>query len=160
MTDDRPVDVSNTPQRLRGLPSWLLAQADLRTRGNVARALAEEGLHRPHYAVLACLCDQEGQSQAQLCRRLYIDGSDMVALLADLERLELVERRRDPADARRKLVYRTAAGRDRQAHLDRVVWQGNDELLAPLDPAERGELIRLLTKVVTGSVGQAAGQAG
>lgn len=43
------------PERLRRLPTWLVAQTARRGQRLVEEALAEEGVRRQHYVVLTAL---------------------------------------------------------------------------------------------------------
>jgi DNA-binding MarR family transcriptional regulator len=133
--------------RLDRLPSRLLGQAALRADRLVAAALAEEGVRRHHYAVLATLADHGPASQAELGRRLWIDRSDMHAVLADLERAGLVSRERDAADRRRNVVAATPAAEPALERLDARVAEAQAALLAPLDAAERAQLLDLLARL-------------
>jgi DNA-binding MarR family transcriptional regulator len=134
--------------RLARLPSRLLGQASLQAERLVAGALADEGVRRHHYAVLATLADHGPASQAELGRRLWIDRSDMHGVLADLERAGLVTRERDPADRRRNVVAVTPAAAPALARFAARVAAAQEALLSPLDAAERDELIRLLERLV------------
>jgi DNA-binding MarR family transcriptional regulator len=134
--------------RLARLPSRLLGQAALRADRLVAAALAQEGVRRHHYAVLATLADHGPASQAELGRRLWIDRSDMHAVLADLEAAGLVSRQRDADDRRRNVVAVTAAAAPALARLDARVAAAQEELLAALDGAQREQLLDLLGRVV------------
>jgi DNA-binding MarR family transcriptional regulator len=145
--------------RLDRLPSRLLGQAALRADRLVADALAEEGVRRHHYAVLATLADHGPASQAELGRRLWIDRSDMHAVLADLERAGLVTRERDAADRRRNVVAVTAAAAPALERLDARVAAAQEELLGALDGAEREQLLNALARLVAGG-DRAAGAAG
>jgi DNA-binding MarR family transcriptional regulator len=60
----------------------------------------------------------------------------------------MVERTPDPADRRRNIVTITSAGRAHLRRLDQLLAGVQDELLAPLSLAERGQLIRLLTRIL------------
>jgi DNA-binding MarR family transcriptional regulator len=142
------VEIESAPARLRELPSWLISQAALRAQRVGARALAEAGAHRTHYAVLAALDEFGPASQAALGRRCGIDPSDMVALMSVLTGDGLVERATDPADRRRNLVSITRAGRRRLVQLDATVAGAQDELLEPLSKADRARLATLLTRIV------------
>jgi DNA-binding MarR family transcriptional regulator len=142
------VDPDTAPERLRGLPSWLLGQAALAAQRQVGERLAAAGAHRSHYAVLAALEEQGPASQADLGRRIGLDRSDVVALLDDLTGRSLVRREPDPGDRRRNVVSITAAGRRQLHRLDEVVAAAQDALLTGLSPRERTQLVRLLVRVI------------
>jgi DNA-binding MarR family transcriptional regulator len=137
----------DAPERLARLPSRLVGQVSLQADRLVAAALAEEGLRRHHYAVLAALAEHGPASQAELGRRLWIDRKDLHAVVADLERAGLVSRARDPADRRRNVVAVTPAAGDALERLDARVAAAQETLLAPLDSPERAELLRLLGRL-------------
>ena len=101
-----------------------------------------------HYRLLAALADDGPASQAELGRRTGIDRSDVVAALNELADQQLIERSPDPADRRRNVITVTPAAERRLAHLDGVLAQIQEELCAPLSPAEREQLVGLLTRIV------------
>jgi DNA-binding MarR family transcriptional regulator len=136
------------PARLWALPSWLVARTALHASRVVTERLAAAGVKRKHFSVLVTLDEGGPASQAALGRRLALDRSDLHAIVADLERDGLIDRRRDPGDARRNLVRLTSKGRVALKRLDARVQAAQDDLLAPLSAAERRELTRLLTRVV------------
>jgi DNA-binding MarR family transcriptional regulator len=138
------------PQRLRRLPSWLASELARRGQRLVAEALSEEaGARRQHFAVLASLHEQGPASQAALGRRLWIDRSDLHALLGELERDGLVARVRDDRDRRRNVVTLTSAGAAALKRLDKRIDAAQNALLEPLSAADRRELVRLLERVIT-----------
>jgi DNA-binding MarR family transcriptional regulator len=141
-------DEYDPPSRVRGLPSWLVAQVARRSQVLVEDALAQDGTRRQHYVVLASLAEQGQASQADLGRRLWIDRSDLHAILNDLEQRGWVARVRDDQDRRRNVVTLTRPGRAALARLDRRVQAAQDALLAPLPADERSELLRLLDRVI------------
>jgi len=136
------------PDRIRRLTSWLTGQLAGTGAALVADALTAEGLRRQHFTVLSALAERGAASQAALGRRLLIDRSDMHALLSELERDGLIARVRDPSDRRRMLVELTPAGARALKRLDRRIDAAQDALVAPLSPADRRELQRLLTVLV------------
>ncbi len=136
------------PPRLRSLPTWLTAQVARRGQELVAESLAQAGARRQHYTVLTSLSEQGHASQAELGRRLWIDRSDLHALLNELEREGFVARKRDHSDRRRNVVTLTQAGEKALALLDRRIEDAQAVLLQPLSVAERDELRRLLTKLL------------
>jgi DNA-binding MarR family transcriptional regulator len=139
------------PRRLRRLPSWLAAQVARRAQRLVSEALAEEGVRRQHFTVLTSLAEQGAASQAELGRRLWIDRSDLHAILNELERGGLVKRIRDEQDRRRNLVTLTPSGTATLKRLERRVEAAQNALLKPLSAAERRELRRLLEQVLDGA---------
>jgi MarR family transcriptional regulator, lower aerobic nicotinate degradation pathway regulator len=136
------------PLRLQRLPSWQVAQVARRAQRLVEGGLAQEGARRQHFVVLTSLAEQGPASQAALGRRLWIDRSDLHAILNDLEGDGLVARVRDETDRRRNVVELTRAGKAALRRLDKRVDAAQDALLAPLAAAERRELCRLLERVV------------
>ena len=136
------------PARVRAKTSWLLNQAALPANRLVAAELAAADGGRHHYVLLAALAEGGPASQADLGRRTTIDRSDIVAALNELAERGLVERSPDPADRRRNVITLTAAGRRQLHKLDRLLDRAQDDLLAPLSPAERQQLVHLLTRVV------------
>jgi DNA-binding MarR family transcriptional regulator len=88
-------------------------------------------------------------TQHGLCKRTGMDPSSMVATIDDLERRGLVERRAHPSDRRAYALHVTDAGREILAAGREVVQAVQDELLAPLDEAEREQLRGLLLRLVT-----------
>ncbi len=132
---------------MRTLPSWLLGQAARRAHDLVTDALVDEDLGRQHYTVLASLAEHGQASQADLGRRLWLDRSDMHAIISLLERRGLIERNPDPTDQRRKVVTITTAGRRTLNQLRNTIQTAQDQILAPLDKGEREQLVALLARI-------------
>jgi MarR family transcriptional regulator, lower aerobic nicotinate degradation pathway regulator len=138
----------NPPRRLRQMPSWLASEVARQGQRLVAEALSEEGVRRQHFAVLASLEEQGPASQADLGRRLWIDRSDLHALLGELEAERLIARVRDAEDRRRNVVTLTTAGEAALKRLTERVQHAQAELLRPLPAADRRTLRRLLEQLV------------
>jgi DNA-binding MarR family transcriptional regulator len=136
------------PSRLRRLPSWLTSQVARRAERLVSEALAQEGARRQHFVVLTSLAEQGPSSQAALGRRLWIDRSDLHAILNELERQDLIARARDQQDGRRNVVTLTPAGKAALSRLDKRVDAAQSALLRPLAESDRHELTRLLEQLV------------
>ena len=139
----------DSPARLRKLPSWLSAQVAHSGARLVNEALGEVGMRRHHFAVLTALAEAGATSQAELGRRLWIDRSDLHAVLNELERRDWIARVRDARDRRRNLVELTPSGAETLRDLDARVDAAQDALLAPLSASERRQLVALLTRLVT-----------
>ncbi|MGI5401331.1 MarR family winged helix-turn-helix transcriptional regulator [Streptomyces sp. CA-135486] len=143
--DDRAL---KTPDRLRRRASRLLSQLTMRSDRLITEGLARANARKWHYAVLASLQEYGPGSQAELSRRSGIYRSDMVGVLNELAERDLVERAPDPDDRRRNIITISARGRRSLPRLDKVLDDLHDELLAPLSPAERDQLVQLLTRLL------------
>ncbi|GIG90318.1 MarR family winged helix-turn-helix transcriptional regulator [Plantactinospora endophytica] len=136
------------PERLTRLPSWLLTQTARHAHRLVSDGFADIGSRGYHYRLLLTLDEVGPTSQADLGRRSGIHLSDVVAAINDLAARQFVERSPDPADRRRNVITLTPTGRRQLRRLEQRVDQIQDDLLAPLDPAERDQLTRLLSRLL------------
>ena len=136
------------PPSLLGLTTYLMSKAGKAARGRLAVRLAADGLRMWHMAVLAALADFGPHAQRDLSARLGIDPSDVVKVLDELSAPGFVHRARDPADRRRVTVTITAGGQRELTRLTREARAIQDEILAPLDAAERAQLHDLLTRIL------------
>ncbi|MER7545032.1 MarR family transcriptional regulator [Spirillospora sp. NPDC127506] len=138
---------ARTPERLRHAPSWLINLVSAHSHRLVAARFAAAGARGYHFRLLAALDEHGPSSQAALGRNTGIDRSDVVAALNELAAKGLVERSPDPSDRRRNIVTLTADGSRHLSELEKVLAGIQDELLAPLSPEEREQLIGLLTRL-------------
>lgn len=140
--DDAP------PSRLRELPTWLIGQTSVHSHRLLAEGLAAADSRGYHYRLLAALEEYGPASQAALGRRTGVDRSDVVAVLNDLAARRFIERSPDPGDRRRNIVTITESGTAHLRHLDDLLSDVQDKLLAPLSPPERRQLIDLLSRLL------------
>lgn len=140
--------MSTAPVRLRSKASWLVNQAATVAHRLAMDEFARSGARRYHYGILAAIDENGPSSQATLSRSTGIDRSDVVAVINELADAGHVERAPDPADGRRNLITLTGTGTQRLQHLEDQVRATQDVFLAPLDPAEREQLTRLLARLV------------
>ncbi|WP_433164830.1 MarR family winged helix-turn-helix transcriptional regulator [Kribbella sp. CA-247076] len=138
-----------TPTVLLQTPSWLLTQSAAHAHRIVTEAFAAGGARAYHFRLLATLVEFGPDSQAALGRHTGIDRSDVVAALNELAADGYVERTPDPADGRRNIITLTASGRRHHKRLAGLVERAQDEIFAPLSPADRARLTTLLTRLLT-----------
>ncbi|WP_250562201.1 MarR family winged helix-turn-helix transcriptional regulator [Sphaerisporangium fuscum] len=141
-------DERGAPARLRNLPTRLLSLVAMQSDRVVSEGLAVADSRKWHYAVLATLREAGPVSQAELSRRTGIYRSDIVAVINELTERDLVERAPDPADRRRNVITLTPRGDGHLDRLDELLAALQDEVLAPLTPAERDQLTGLLTRLL------------
>ena len=77
----------------------------------VAERLRRIGVSIPQCDILTTLTEEEGVSQQELAKRLYVTKGNISGLLDRLETAGLVERREAAADRRQYSIYLTEAGR-------------------------------------------------
>jgi DNA-binding MarR family transcriptional regulator len=86
-----------------------------RAGARIAAAFGEEvrplGATLPMWRVLAALRERDGRRMGDLSATTSIEVSTLTRLVDQMERRELVVRRRDPEDARAVVLHVTAAGK-------------------------------------------------
>ncbi|MBA2949372.1 MarR family winged helix-turn-helix transcriptional regulator [Streptomyces himalayensis] len=135
---------------MRGLHAdtgYLLYRLGLRSGQLFNGFLQESGLRLRHYALLRFLATAEGALQRELSARLGYDPSAIVGLVDDLERAGFVERRPSPDDRRSRIVVLTDDGRTFLRNTDEAGLRVTNDLVQPLDPAERETLHALLLRI-------------
>ena len=136
------------PAVLTQKPSWLVSEVSRVAHRLLTGKLATVGSRGYHYRLLAALREFGPASQAKLGRRTGMDRSDVVAAVNELVGRGLADRSPDPADGRRNIITITPAGTAHLRRLEELLEDVQNELLAPLSPAERQQLIHLLTRVL------------
>jgi DNA-binding MarR family transcriptional regulator len=136
------------PATLMAKPSWLISEVSRLAHPLITDKLATAGSRGYHYRLLAALQEFGPASQASLGRRTAMDRSDVAAAINELVSSGLARRAPDPADRRRNVISITPAGTAHLRRLEDLLADVQDELLTPLTPAERQQLIRLLSRIV------------
>ncbi|TWD81340.1 DNA-binding MarR family transcriptional regulator [Kribbella amoyensis] len=140
-------------ETLLGTTTFVLHRVAVAGRRAIAERLAvRPGLTLWEYAALAELDERGPVAQNVVAEALGLDPSDVVKLMDELLTAQLVTRDRDAEDRRRYRIALTAKGRRSLATGHDVVRKVEEATLAPLSPAERSTLHRLVSKVHTNSV--------
>jgi MarR family transcriptional regulator, lower aerobic nicotinate degradation pathway regulator len=111
--------------------------------------LVDAGFRPPCIGALLVIAARQPLSQRELSDHLWLDPSDLVAVIDILERADFVSRRRDPNDRRRQSLTITPDGRKAAARLDELLRGIDDEVLGPMEAHDRQVLRRLLEGVVS-----------
>ncbi|WP_211323331.1 MarR family winged helix-turn-helix transcriptional regulator [Amycolatopsis palatopharyngis] len=90
----------------------------------------------------------DGTNPKDLARSALITSGAMTARLDRLERLGLVERRGDPGDRRGVLVRLTERGEQLAERALAAVLAADEEILEPLDSAQRDTLADMLKRLL------------
>jgi DNA-binding MarR family transcriptional regulator len=137
------------PAALSDRLGFLLGRAHLAQRSIVERALASLGLGAKAFGALSVLAAEGPLSQQRLGERQGIDRTTMVAVVDELEREGLVERRRNPRDRRAYSLHATAKGRRVLGKAGEAAKRAEDEFLAPIPARDRRRLKELLRTLIS-----------
>lgn len=109
--------------------------------------LAPLGLEPAHFGILSHLAAVDGRSQQELADLLKVHRNAMVGLVDELEERGLVRRAKHPTDRRAHAVHLTARARWALAAAEAEAEAIENEILAPLDDAERAHLVQQLRRL-------------
>jgi DNA-binding MarR family transcriptional regulator len=115
-------------------------------------ALEPTGLRPRHVLALTILRDHGSLTQGALGDALRLDPANLVGLLNELERLALLERRRDPEDRRRHIVELSPAGHTALAGAESALASVQADVLSGLDEEQRCALHALLVRAAAKQV--------
>jgi DNA-binding MarR family transcriptional regulator len=102
------------------------------------------------FALMRAVSASDGAPQNALAERLHISPSWMVAVVDDLERRELLERRPHERDRRVRTLHLTAAGTKLLRQAERSARQFDGRVTEPLSEPELEQLLELLQRVAVG----------
>lgn len=131
----------------RGQPAFLLSQLGAHAATKFAERMSALQLAPADVGILRLLRTAAGISQQELSARLQIHPSRLVAILDNLERLQLLERKPNPTDRRLYSLHLTKAGGETLQRVGKVAREHQDTLLAALSSEERSILTEMLLKV-------------
>lgn len=138
-----PVDTSY----LEGLIGYNARRAALAVIAVFMERMAPYQLKPVEFSVLSLVAHNPGITSSQLCASLGILAPNLVAIVAALEKRDLITREPHPRDGRALGLHLTAAGRQFAQDAERTATQLEAEVAARLSATESRTLIRLLKKV-------------
>ena len=97
--------------------------------------------------MLLRLAANQGRSQQAIAEMIGVNATRMVFLVDELEKLGLVERRRNPADRRSHALYLTSAGTAIVDRVRAIAAEHEAALSAGLTAREQEQLIGLLRRI-------------
>jgi DNA-binding MarR family transcriptional regulator len=127
--------------------SFLLVQLGLHGARRFGERLAPLGLEQRHAGMLIRLAANQGRSQQAIAEMIGVNATRMVFLVDELEKLGLVERRRNPADRRSHALYLTDQGLATVGQVRAITAEHEAEFGTGLTEAQRAELVSLLRVV-------------
>jgi DNA-binding MarR family transcriptional regulator len=122
------------------LAGWIGSEMD--------RALEFTRLKTRHYSVLSILTYSGPWSQLAVGQKLRIDRATMVAVVDDLERLGLVERKRSLEDRRNYDLQLTDAGRETVKAAETAITTLETQLFAPLSKTQQTQMHAMISSLL------------
>lgn len=132
---------------LRRYAGYGMKRAFNAVQTDVNAVLAPLGLRMITFSALAVIVDNPGLRQSQLAEILVMERPNLVVVVDELERAELITRERPPEDRRAYALSATLSGR---RLLDRALAAVDDHerrMTAGLSEEERQALIRALARI-------------
>lgn len=102
------------------------------------------------FALLRAVAASDGEAQNALAEQLHISPSWMVAIVDDLERRGLLERKPHARDRRVRNLHLTAAGKKLLRQAERLAEGFDRKVSAPLKEPETRQLVDLLDRIAAG----------
>jgi MarR family transcriptional regulator, lower aerobic nicotinate degradation pathway regulator len=125
-------------------PGFLLRRSHQISAAVFESACAGVGLTQAQYGAMAVLSSEPGIDQSRLARALAFDKVTVLRVLRGLEERGLVVREVSANSRRHMAVHLTAAGKRLLKKAEGPVREAYERLMAPLDEAQRKQLVALL----------------
>jgi DNA-binding MarR family transcriptional regulator len=127
--------------------AFLLAQVGALGARRFAERVAKVGLTPPDAGLLRKIASDPGVSQRALANHLGVMPSRMVALVDELEKRKIVERRRSTEDRRNYALHLTERGYKVLAELSQIALEHEESLCAALTAEEKIQLRDLCWRI-------------
>lgn len=132
---------------LEGLVGYNARRATLVIVDAFLRNMAVYGLKPVEFSVLSLIAHNPGITSRQLCSTLNIQPPNLVGMINQLQRRELITRRPHPHDGRAMGLHLTPAGRKLVKQAELTASELEDAATSRLSQAERKTLMQLLRKI-------------
>lgn len=114
----------------------------------LAAELARAGIAFKHYYYLRALFETDGIAQSELSERVGVDPTTVVTVVDTLVRQKLVERRKDPTDRRKALIFLTPKGRALRRPLRSAIAAAHAGALTGISSADLATFRRVALRVI------------
>ena len=141
--------------RLYARPGFLLRRAHQISAGVFEDECRSVGLTPAQFGVLSVLRASPGLDQSSLARALGFDKVTVLRVLRGLETRGLIARAPAPASRRNLAISLSHAGLDLLKQAQEPAERAYDRLMAPLNAAQRAQLVDLLKLLTAGLEGEA-----
>ena len=126
------------------LPGHLIRRSKQKSTAAFMEAFAALDITPIQYAVLRVLQMRPGLDRSELCELVGLDNSTIGGVIARLKSRKLLSQR---TEGRRHLITPTQAAASLLARMSKAMPEVQAAILHPLTVRERGQLVRLLSKL-------------
>jgi len=130
------------------MSGYLIKRAQAALHVCLEEIVSAHGLGIAQFVVLSFLAETPGLANADLARRAFVTPQSMNEVLKQLESTGLVERRRNPTNARILNTYLTRTGTKKWSATSSQVRELEARLLRGLTSDERQNLNRALLTII------------
>lgn len=139
---------------LREFTGYNMKRAFIIMQADVTRALQPFELRMVTYSALCMIGDNPGLSQSQLAASLAIERPNLVVIVDELERRDLISRDRVPTDRRTYALRLTSEGARLLAKATDAVRAHERKMTAEVSSEEAKVLIAALRKIELSNTGR------
>ena len=147
----RPLKPASAPAAsldINQMPGHAIRRLHQISVGIFSQEVGSLGVTPVQYAALQRVANEPGIDQRTLARGIALDTSTTAGVVDRLEARGWMERRTAPEDRRSRQLFLTADGQTALAETVPAMLRTQEQLLAPLNPAQRQEFMRLLGMLV------------
>ncbi|AOW15067.1 MarR family transcriptional regulator [Hydrogenophaga crassostreae] len=144
----KPVPAPAPALDINQLPGYAIRRLHQISVGIFLQEVGDLGVTPVQYAALQRVGNQPGIDQRTLARGIALDTSTTAGVVDRLETRGWMERRTAPEDRRARQLFLTPDGQRALAATVPAMLRSQEQILAPLTPAQRKEFMRLLGMLV------------
>ena len=142
-----PVVESVSDETLRSFAGYHMKRAFNVVQADLLRALKPFNLRMITYSALVLIVDNPGLRQSQLAAAMDIERPNLVVIVDELERRDLILREKMPTDRRAYALVPTLAGRQLCAQAVAAVRKHEERLFADMAPGAVEDMVALLRRI-------------
>ena len=123
--------------------NFILSNTQNAVNNYFKRELQEYDITPSQYALLQCLCTQDGLTPSQLAQELRLDTSSITGILSRLEK-----------DRRSVSIHLREEGRSLWSQVDRVIDEANAKITNGLDPEHYAQFLSALSMIERNTIAE------
>ena len=143
---DQSIDVVDSSY-LETLTGYNARRASLAVIGQFMTHMAVYDLRPVDFSVMSLIIHNPGITSRQLCSSLGLLPPNLVAMINNLQKRELIERRPHPTDGRAMGLHPSSKGRELMKEAEQTAARLEHDATRQLTAAELKTLLRLLKKI-------------